>query len=172
VLIGHGATDDGIGVAVLLEVWSWPSERLRMAILHTCCKSLTLLFPTTCKIIRNLIHHPVKHNVIFNINNGEEIGLMGAAAFMKHSWAKHIKAFVNLGRISNPCTRFNIVRQTARSNWITGDQKRVEGAGAGGRSFLFRASNLALVKFYSKVGNSPHANVFGNDIFKLGLIKR
>ncbi|KAI8347115.1 hypothetical protein B0O80DRAFT_502910 [Mortierella sp. GBAus27b] len=112
VLIGHGATDDGIGVAVLLEV------------------------------IRNLIHHPVKHNVIFNINNGEEIGLMGAAAFMKHSWAKHIKAFVNL-----------------------------EGAGAGGRSFLFRASNLALAKFYSKVGNSPHANVFGNDIFKLGLIK-
>jgi hypothetical protein len=48
----------------------------------------------------------------------------------------------------------------------------VEGAGAGGRAFLFRASNLALAKFYSKVGNSPHANVFGNDIFKLGLIKR
>ncbi|KAF9925846.1 hypothetical protein BGZ65_007538, partial [Modicella reniformis] len=112
VLIGHGATDDGIGVAVCLEM------------------------------IRNLIHHPVKHNVIFNINNGEEVGLFGAAAFMKHPWAKDVKAFVNL-----------------------------EGAGAGGRSFLFRASNLALAKFYRKVGNSPHANVFGNDIFNLGLIK-
>ncbi|KAF9102164.1 hypothetical protein BGX27_011137 [Mortierella sp. AM989] len=112
VLIGHGATDDGIGVAVCLEM------------------------------IRNLIHHPVKHNVIFNINNGEEVGLFGAAAFMKHHWAADVKAFVNL-----------------------------EGAGAGGRALLFRSSNKALAKFYSKVGNSPHANVFGNDVFKLGLIK-
>ncbi|KAF9928060.1 hypothetical protein FBU30_002660 [Linnemannia zychae] len=112
VLIGHGATDDGIGVSVCLEM------------------------------IRNLINHPVEHNVIFNINNGEEVGLYGAAAFMKHPWAKDVKAFVNL-----------------------------EGAGAGGRALLFRASNQALAKAYSKVGNSPHANVFGNDIFKLGLIK-
>ncbi|KAG0266914.1 hypothetical protein BG011_000053 [Mortierella polycephala] len=112
VLIGHGATDDGIGVSVCLEM------------------------------IRNLIHHPVKHNVVFNINNGEEIGLYGAASFMKHPWAKDIKAFINL-----------------------------EGAGAGGRALLFRASNKALAGHYSKVGNSPHANVFGNDIFKLGLIK-
>ncbi|KAG0302835.1 hypothetical protein BGZ98_007191 [Dissophora globulifera] len=106
VLIGHGATDDGIGM------------------------------------IRNLIHHPVKHNVIFNINNGEEVGLFGAAAFMKHPWSKDVKAFVNL-----------------------------EGAGAGGRALLFRSSNKALANFYSRFGNSPHANVFGNDIFKLGLIK-
>ena len=49
-------------------------------------------------MIRNLIHHPVKHNVIFNINNGEEIGLFGAASFMKHPWSKDVKAFVNLGR--------------------------------------------------------------------------
>ncbi|KAF9142915.1 hypothetical protein BGX30_001822 [Mortierella sp. GBA39] len=112
VLIGHGATDDGIGVSVCLEM------------------------------IRNLINHPVKHNVIFNINNGEEVGLYGAAAFMKHPWSKDVKAFVNL-----------------------------EGAGAGGRALLFRASNQALAQAYSKGGNSPHANVFGNDIFKLGLIK-
>ncbi|KAG0220198.1 hypothetical protein BGX33_005558 [Mortierella sp. NVP41] len=112
VLIGHGATDDGIGVSVCLEM------------------------------IRNLINHPVKHNVIFNINNGEEVGLYGAASFMKHPWAKDIKAFVNL-----------------------------EGAGAGGRALLFRASNRALAQAYSKVGNSPHANVFGNDVFNLGLIK-
>ncbi|KAG0341745.1 hypothetical protein BG000_008169 [Podila horticola] len=112
VLIGHGATDDGIGVSVCLEM------------------------------IRNLINHPVKHNVIFNINNGEEVDLYGASAFMKHPWSKDVKAFVNL-----------------------------EGAGAGGRALLFRSSNKALAGFYSKVGNSPHANVFGNDIFKLGLIK-
>lgn len=49
-------------------------------------------------MIRNLINHPVKHNVIFNINNGEEVGLYGAAAFMKHPWSKDVKAFVNLGR--------------------------------------------------------------------------
>ncbi|KAG0055598.1 hypothetical protein BGZ83_008032 [Gryganskiella cystojenkinii] len=112
VLIGKGATDDGVGVSVCLEM------------------------------IRNLINHPVKHDVIFNINNGEEVGLYGASAFMEHPWAKDVKAFVNL-----------------------------EGAGAGGRALLFRASNKALVKHYSHIGNSPHANVFGNDIFKLGLIK-
>ncbi|KAF9195642.1 hypothetical protein BGZ50_004040 [Haplosporangium sp. Z 11] len=112
VLIGHGATDDGIGVSVCLEM------------------------------IRNLIHHPVRHNVIFNINNGEEVGLYGAAAFMKHPWAKDVKAFISL-----------------------------EGAGAGGRALLFRATNQALAGYYSKVGNSPHANVFGNDVFKIGLIK-
>ncbi|KAG0205445.1 hypothetical protein BGX28_002975 [Mortierella sp. GBA30] len=112
VLIGHGATDDGVGVSVCLEM------------------------------IRNLIRHPVKHNVIFNINNGEELGLHGATAFMKHPWAKDVKTFVNL-----------------------------EGAGAGGRALLFRSSNEALAKHYSKIGNSPHANVLGNDIFKLGLIK-
>ncbi|KAF9957000.1 hypothetical protein BGZ70_009679 [Mortierella alpina] len=119
VLIGHGATDDGIGALVGIPY---------------------LLFPL--QMIRNLIHHPVKHNVIFNINNGEEVGLYGAAAFMKHPWAKDVKAFVNL-----------------------------EGAGAGGRALLFRSSNKALAKHYSSIGNSPHANVFGNDIFKLGLIK-
>ncbi|KAF9430486.1 hypothetical protein BGZ94_006565 [Podila epigama] len=112
VLIGHGATDDGIGVTVILEM------------------------------IRNLITHPVRHNVVFNINNGEEVGLYGAVAFMKHPWSKDVKAFVNL-----------------------------EGAGAGGRALLFRASNKALVSHYSKVGNSPHANVFGNDVFQLELIK-
>lgn len=48
-------------------------------------------------MIRNLINHPVRHNVIFNINNGEEIGLFGTAAFMKHPWAKDVKAFINLG---------------------------------------------------------------------------
>ncbi|KAF9580104.1 hypothetical protein BGW38_003382 [Lunasporangiospora selenospora] len=112
VLMGNGATDAGISVTVCLEM------------------------------IRNLIRHPVKHNVVFNINNGEEIGLLGAEAFMRHLWAKDVKAFVNL-----------------------------EGAGAGGRSFLFRSSNKALAKFYSAVGTSPHANVVGNDIFKLGLIR-
>ncbi|KAF8982096.1 hypothetical protein BGZ46_001832 [Entomortierella lignicola] len=112
VLIGHGATDDGIGVVSCLE------------------------------LIRNLIHHPVKHNVIFNINNGEEVGLFGAAAFMKHPWASDVKTFINL-----------------------------EGAGAGGRALLFRSSNKDLTKFYSNHSSSPHANVFGNDIFRLGLIK-
>jgi Zn-dependent M28 family amino/carboxypeptidase len=52
-------------------------------------------------MIRNLINHPVKHNVIFNINNGEEVGLYGAGAFMKHPWSKDVKAFVNLGKFSS-----------------------------------------------------------------------
>ncbi|RUP43581.1 hypothetical protein BC936DRAFT_136982 [Jimgerdemannia flammicorona] len=108
----NGVTDNGVGVSVALE------------------------------ILRTLIYNPVKHNIIFNLNNLEEAGLQGAQAFMYHPWAKEVRAFINL-----------------------------EGAGAGGRATLFRASNCHLVKLYSKGSPTPHLNVVGNDVFKLGIIR-
>ncbi|RUS28583.1 hypothetical protein BC938DRAFT_481711 [Jimgerdemannia flammicorona] len=108
----NGTTDDGAGIVVMLE------------------------------LVRNLINFPVQHDVIFNFNNGEEIGLYGAIAFMNHPWAQDVKAFIN-----------------------------IEGAGSGGRAMLFRASNYDLVSLYGGSSNRyPHLNVIGNDIFKLGLI--
>ena len=61
-------------------------------------------------MIRHFIHHPVQHTLIFNLNNAEELGLFGAAAFMGappnstmetgsgHPWKKYIRAFINLGK--------------------------------------------------------------------------
>lgn len=60
-------------------------------------------------LIRHFIHHPVEHTLIFNINNAEEEGTLGAAVFMGappnsttetgqgHPWKKYVKAFINLG---------------------------------------------------------------------------
>ncbi|KAF9122710.1 hypothetical protein BGW39_009553 [Mortierella sp. 14UC] len=119
----YGATDDGGGVAVALA------------------------------LIRHFIHHPVEHTLIFNINNAEEEGSLGAAVFMGapansttetgqgHPWKKYVKAFINL-----------------------------EGAGSGGPSLLFRASNSDIVRHYAEYAPFPHASVFSNDVFQLGLI--
>ncbi|KAF9194938.1 hypothetical protein BGZ50_005404 [Haplosporangium sp. Z 11] len=119
----YGATDAGGGVAVALAM------------------------------IRHFIHHPVQHTIIFNLNNAEEVGLLGAIAFMGnlpnsttdagkgHPWKKYVRAFVNL-----------------------------EGGGSGGPSLLFRASNYDIISHYADNAPFPHASVFANDVFQLGLI--
>ncbi|KAF9274419.1 hypothetical protein BGZ68_000696 [Mortierella alpina] len=124
VATSYGATDDGGGVAVALAM------------------------------IRHFIHHPVQHTLIFNLNNAEELGLFGAAAFMGalpnstmetgsgHPWKKYIRAFINL-----------------------------EGAGSGGPSLLFRASNYDIIRHYADNAPYPHASVFANDLFPLHLIR-
>ncbi|KAG0042509.1 hypothetical protein BGZ83_000385 [Gryganskiella cystojenkinii] len=119
----YGATDDGGGVAVSLA------------------------------LIRHFIHHPVKHTLVFFLNNAEEDGSLGASAFMGappnsttetgngHPWKKYIKAFLNL-----------------------------EGGGAGGPSLLFRGSNSDIVRQYADHAPFPHASVFASDAFSLGLL--
>ncbi|PVV04186.1 hypothetical protein BB560_001321 [Smittium megazygosporum] len=117
VQVSYGATDDGINGAVMLE------------------------------IARHIIFNRLQSTIVFNFNDGEEIGLYGALAFMHHEWSKTIKAFIN-----------------------------IEGAGAGGSALVFRSSNYDVVKHFSQNKGSyvskwrPHANVFANDAFKLGLI--
>ncbi|KAG0236916.1 hypothetical protein BGX31_003772 [Mortierella sp. GBA43] len=120
----YGKTDDGGGVAVALA------------------------------LIRHFIHHPVQHTLIFNINNMEEIGMFGAAAFMGpvpdsttefgvgHPWKRYVRAFVNL-----------------------------EGGGSGGPSLLFRATDHDIIRHYADYAPFPHASVFANDVFQLDLIQ-
>ncbi|ORZ24913.1 hypothetical protein BCR41DRAFT_236373 [Lobosporangium transversale] len=105
-------------------------------------------------LIRHFIHHPVQHTLIFNLNNAEEDGLYGAATFMGappnsttqtgngHRWKKYVRAFVNL-----------------------------EGAGSGGPSLLFRATNHDIVRHYAENAPYPHASVFTNDMFKFGFVR-
>ncbi|KND03414.1 uncharacterized protein SPPG_00900 [Spizellomyces punctatus DAOM BR117] len=65
--LSHGVTDDGIAVAVMIE------------------------------LVRALIHNPVlKHDVILLFNNGEELGLFGGYSFLQHPWFTDVKAFINL----------------------------------------------------------------------------
>ncbi|KAI8597502.1 hypothetical protein EDD21DRAFT_436902 [Dissophora ornata] len=104
-------------------------------------------------MIRHFIYHPVQHTIIFNLNNAEELGLYGAGTFMGappnstmetgagHAWKKYAKAFVNM-----------------------------EGAGSGGPSLLFRATNHDIIRHYAENAPFPHASVFANDVFQLGLL--
>ena len=68
VLAGPGVSDDGIGVATVLE------------------------------IARAVKSQPVpRHSIVFLIDDGEEAGLLGARAFVDSDpWAKNIGAAVNL----------------------------------------------------------------------------
>ena len=44
-----------------------------------------------------LTSDPLEYDIIFNFNNGEEMGLFGGYSFLLHPWFKAVKAFINLG---------------------------------------------------------------------------
>lgn len=108
----HGATDDGKGIVSILAL---------------------------------LVHFSKKQperTVIFNFNNNEEFGLLGATAFFKHPWSKEVDYFINL-----------------------------EGTGTGinGKAVLFRTSDISTAKIYEEsVIEAP----FGNSIYQQGFYSR
>ncbi|KAI7867385.1 hypothetical protein BDF14DRAFT_1803276 [Spinellus fusiger] len=61
-----GVTDDGIGVAVGLE------------------------------LARYFVRKSPQHSMIFLFNAYEEGGLLGSSAFVKHPWFKNVRSFINL----------------------------------------------------------------------------
>jgi hypothetical protein len=114
VTTGYGANDAAIGVAALLEV----------------ARAL-------------VVGQPRDYDVMFNLNNGEEVGLLGSRVFVQHhEWNKHARAFLN-----------------------------VEGTGPGGRPLLFRATDPDTISVYAQSVPYPHANSLGIDAFKLKLLK-
>ena len=65
---GPGASDDGVGVAAMLEI---------------------------ARALRSL--HQPRHTIVLLADEGEEAGLLGARAFVdSHPWAKDVRAAVNL----------------------------------------------------------------------------
>ncbi len=109
-----GAADDAIAVAAMLEV----------------ARALA-------------VGSPPAHTVVFNFNDGEEQGLLGASAFLEHPWARDVRAFVNL-----------------------------ESAGNAGKAVLFQAGpgNAWLTSRYASSVPHPYGTVLGQDIFQSGLI--
>ncbi|KAH7362854.1 putative zinc metalloprotease [Plectosphaerella cucumerina] len=82
-----------------------------------------------------------KRGMVLLLNNAEEDGLLGA------------KAFAYSPLLSFPTTFVN-----------------VEGAGAGGRAILFRASDREVVGAYRKARH-PFGTVLASDGFELGLVR-
>lgn len=82
-----------------------------------------------------------RNGIVLLFNNAEEDGLLGAYAFGESPVVDFCHTFVNL-----------------------------EGAGAGGRAMLFRATDLQSAEAYSK---SPHpfGSIVASDAFKLGVVR-
>ncbi|CAO3592800.1 unnamed protein product [Absidia cylindrospora] len=98
---------------------------------------------TALELLNYFVQHPPQNTLIFLFNNFEEGGLVGAQAFVQHPWFSTIKLFVNL-----------------------------EGTGSGGRSLLFRSSNLEAVKqLASSRAHLLHGTPFGNDMLKSKLVR-
>lgn len=109
----YGVTDDGMGIASMLGILE-----------H---------YATTGE-------QPLR-NIIFNFNNDEEFGLLGATVFLEHEWSKLVEYFINL-----------------------------EGTGAGGRAILFRATDNGITSYYNNV-RSPFGNSIFQQGFQSGLIR-
>ncbi|MDY7232949.1 M28 family metallopeptidase [Hyalangium rubrum] len=84
-----------------------------------------------------------RHDILFNLNGGEEYGLVGADAFLQHPWAREVQAVINL-----------------------------DAAGPGGKSLLFRATPDAagLLKTYASSVPHPFGSVVGEDLFRAQLV--
>ncbi|MCG8605308.1 M20/M25/M40 family metallo-hydrolase [bacterium] len=106
-----GATDDGAGVVAMLET--------ARALLQTA---------------------PLKNDVIFLFTDGEEVGLMGAKAFVEqHPWAKDVGLVLNF-----------------------------EGSGSGGPVLMFETSdeNGWLIDEFAKAALHPTANSLSYEIYR------
>ncbi|ANB15081.1 Pff1p [Sugiyamaella lignohabitans] len=111
---GHGTTDDGVGVASMIGVLRYILDN------------------------RNITTQP--RTLIFNFNNNEEFGLLGAEAFVRHPWYDEVESFLNL-----------------------------EGAGSGGRPVLFRTTDYGVAKHYT-AASAPHGNSIPQETFDQGLV--
>jgi hypothetical protein len=108
--VGPGAGDDGIGVAALLEVAS---------------------------ILKN---EPLKRPLIFLFNEGEELGLVGARAFLADPLSRNVDSLVNL-----------------------------EARGVRGPANMFETSrpNAPAIALYRRTVAHPVANSLSTDVYRL-----
>ena len=108
-----GAADDAAGVAALVEV------------------------------VRLLAREaPLAHTLIVNLNGAEEIGLLGAAGFLKHRWARDVRAYVYVEA-------------------LPGGMTGLFGAGPG---------NPWLAKTYARSVPRPFGTSIGQDLIRARLL--
>lgn len=86
---------------------------------------------------------PLEHSVIFLFNDGEELGLLGAHAFLRHPWSADVRAFLNL-----------------------------ESAGPGGKPLLFQSGpgEAWLAQAWARSVPYPWGSVLAQDVFQSGAI--
>lgn len=129
-----GAFDDGVPVVVMMELFS--------NLLHELLSHEKLQISSAAATTKTKIAHLLRRPIIFLWNGAEEMGLLGAHAFMnRHPWAQQVKSFINL-----------------------------EAAGFGGGAFLFQTTNAWITKEYAKTMVHPMGNAIGQDLFQTGIV--
>ena len=78
------------------------------------------------------------NTIIFNFNDGEELGLLGSAAFVRHPWFKEVAAFINL-----------------------------DASGPGGRQLLLQVTpgRDDLLEAYAASAQHVHGTILAQEIF-------
>lgn len=108
----NGGADNGIGTAAMFETM----------------RALTAL-------------PQLEWTIVLCLNGGEEAGSGGAAGFLKHRFAKDVRAFID-----------------------------TDGSSGGKANLLGASANVpALLKAYARAVKSPQATIFGNDFVQSGL---
>lgn len=96
------------------------------------------------EVLRTLASGPMlPRTVILNLNDGEEMGLLGTAAFVRHPWVRQVRAFINL-----------------------------DNAGTGGRSILFQTGpgEPWMVRAFARAAPRPYGTAIAQDVFQSGVI--
>lgn len=93
------------------------------------------------QLVNFLCNNRPRRTAVFNINNGEEDGLHGAHTFLSHPWSDLTSTFLN-----------------------------IEGAGSGGRPFLFRTTSYDILKAFRSAPHI-HADVISQDAWDQRIIR-
>ncbi|KAH9961137.1 hypothetical protein BGW80DRAFT_1463970 [Lactifluus volemus] len=93
------------------------------------------------QMVTFLSNNRPRRTAVFNINNGEEDGLHGAHAFLHHPWSNLTSTFLNF-----------------------------DGAGSGGRPFLFRTTSYDILKDF-RAAPHIHADAISQDAWDQGVIR-
>ncbi|KAJ3364934.1 hypothetical protein GGF32_000591 [Allomyces javanicus] len=83
-----------------------------------------------------------KSTVLFNFNNGEEVGYLGGLALTKHPLWDDVAAFINVDSV---CPT--------------------------GRPILYRSTSRELVKLFQHTAPYPHASGVGQELMNAGLLQ-
>ncbi|KAN0137858.1 hypothetical protein V8E53_004342 [Lactarius tabidus] len=93
------------------------------------------------QLVNFLSKNRSRRTAVFNFNNGEEDGLHGAQAFLQHPWSNLTSTFLN-----------------------------IEGAGSGGRPFLFRTTSYEILKTFRSTPHI-HADALSQDAWDQRIIR-
>ena len=108
---------------------------------------------------------PLDRTIIVNLNGAEEIGLLGAAAFLEHPWAKAVRAYVYLEAL--PGGKAALIGAGPGSPWLAGAYARTVAAPLG-NVMAQELAQSGLLPFNGDFTPFHEAGLVGLDVAMVG----